>query len=497
MMRSSTPLHFQRLPRLLLCLALIGIMAAIGARAQESFIATHFAVLDGASEMPAVDNAGTGLVIMKFDQAASSLEYRITVALPPGDSLTAAHFHRGVPGQNGSPIHVIKFPDGQWTATGTWTSISADDMQALLAGGIYVNVHTNTNPNGQLRAQVAPIPNLSAQELSPAMEVPAVSGSNGTGKCGVWLDPTFTRAFYHLEWDSLSAAPVGAHFHRASKGANGPVVKAIALPSSPANSGIADGVWEGLTADDITDLRSGRFYVNIHTSNNPNGEIRGQIYTNEVFTAAIAAANEEPPVTTSKMMGTGMALVQGDGQVSGIWLIGRAPATNAHIHKGAKGVNGDVVYELAGLGGLIWFRLSDGSPSTGENWDAFRNGGMYVNFHTQDVPTGEARGQLIPAAGNIMPLVASVPSLEFDGQAATLTAWYIETGSVRFNVADDRIQHATSVRIFSSLGRLIASAPVTEGSGLVATGALPAGVYFVQLLTDGIPTGFSRFVVAR
>lgn len=497
MMRSSTPLHSQRLLRLVLSLALIGATAAISARAQESFIATHFAVLDGASEMPAVENAGTGIAIMKYDPAANSLEYRITVVLPPGDSLTAAHFHRGLPGQNGSPVHVIKFLDGQWTATGTWTSISPDDMQALLAGGIYVNVHTNTNPNGQLRAQVAPIPNLSAQELSPAMEVPAVSGSNGTGKCGIWLDPTLTRAYYHLEWDSLSAPPVGAHFHRASKGTNGPVVKAIDLPSSPANSGTADGVWDGLTADDVTDLRSGRFYVNIHTSNNPNGEVRGQIYTNEVFTAAISAGNEEPPVTASKMMGTGMALVQGDGQISGIWLIGRAPATNAHIHMGAKGVNGDVVFELAGLGGLIWFRLPDGSPIANESWEAFRNGGMYVNFHTQDVPTGEARGQLIPAAGNIMPLVASVPSLEPDGGAAVLTTWYVATGGVRFNLAADRVQHATSVRIFSSLGRLIASAPVTEGSGLVATGALPAGVYFVQLLTDGAPTGFSRFVVVR
>ncbi len=497
MMRSSTPLHFQRLSRFLLSLTLIGATAAISARAQESFIATHFAVLDGASETPAVENAGTGLAIMKFDPAASSLEYRVTVVLPPGDSLTAAHFHRGVPGQNGSPVHVIKFTDGLWTATGTWSSISPDDMQALLAGGIYVNVHTNTNPNGQLRAQVAPIPNLSAQVLSPAMEVPAVSGSNGTGKCGIWLDPTLSRAYYHVEWDSLSASPVGAHFHRASKGSNGPVVKAIDLPSNPGTSGMADGIWDGLTAEDITDLRSGRFYVNIHTSSNPNGEVRGQIYTNEVFTAAIAAANEEPPVTASKMMGTGMTLVQGDGQVSGIWLTGRAPATNAHIHKGAKGVNGDVVYELSGLGGLIWFRLPDGSPVASENWNAFRNGEMYANFHTQDIPTGEARGQLIPAAGNVTPLVASVPSLESAGGAAALAAWYVGTGSVRFNVATDRVQHAASIRVYSSLGRLIASAPVTEGSGLVATGALPAGVYFVQLLTDGIPTGFSRFVVAR
>ena len=72
-----------------------------GARAQESFSATHLAFLDGDQEVPRVPDGGQGVAFMRFDPVSGSLEYRITVALPASDVITMAHFHRAPKGVAG------------------------------------------------------------------------------------------------------------------------------------------------------------------------------------------------------------------------------------------------------------------------------------------------------------------------------------------------------------------------------------------------------------
>lgn len=81
-----------------------------------------------------------------------------------------------------------------------------------------------------------------------------------------------------------------AHIHIGRRGVNGPVVVFLFGPADPSIS-VKKGVVEGIiTADDLVGplmgqslsdlielMRDGKTYVNAHTVQNPDGEIRGQI----------------------------------------------------------------------------------------------------------------------------------------------------------------------------------------------------------------------------
>ena len=70
------------------------------------------------------------------------------------DGITAAHIHRGGPGETGSPVLTLETPaDG---SSGACANVAADLSAALLdnPSAYYVNVHTRTQPNGALRGQL-------------------------------------------------------------------------------------------------------------------------------------------------------------------------------------------------------------------------------------------------------------------------------------------------------------------------------------------------------
>jgi hypothetical protein len=109
--------------------------------------------------------------------------------------------------------------------------------------------------------------------LNGASEVPP-NTTNGTGQMTATLD-TVSKVFkYTLTFKDLTGAATAAHFHGpAEPGKNAPPVVPIMNPSSPV-SGQAT-----LTDAQIADLKSGKWYVNVHTMAHPPGEIRGQVMT--------------------------------------------------------------------------------------------------------------------------------------------------------------------------------------------------------------------------
>lgn len=77
-----------------------------------------------------------------------------------------------------------------------------------------------------------------------------------------------------------------AHFHNGATGANGGVVRDIGGNFS---GNTASGIWrstdaQALTSDLMAELMLGNIYVNVHTPENPPGEIRGQLSPFEIFT---------------------------------------------------------------------------------------------------------------------------------------------------------------------------------------------------------------------
>ena len=109
----------------------------------------YLSYLAGSLEVPPVqtDGRGTG----QFTLNGNTLQYRIQVDhLSSG--ITAAHFHLGEPGVAGPVLQSISFSEN--LADGSWTGLTDQQLQDLRNGKIYVNVHTSTYPNGEIRGQV-------------------------------------------------------------------------------------------------------------------------------------------------------------------------------------------------------------------------------------------------------------------------------------------------------------------------------------------------------
>jgi len=73
-----------------------------------------------------------------------------------GINATAAHIHQGAQGQTGPPIVTLERKgDNVWQVP-THTQLTEAQYQDYLRGGLYVNVHTDANKAGEIRAQLNP-----------------------------------------------------------------------------------------------------------------------------------------------------------------------------------------------------------------------------------------------------------------------------------------------------------------------------------------------------
>jgi hypothetical protein len=113
------------------------------------------ATMNGATEVPPNQSAGTGTVTATFDPATKELTWSGSFSGLTGPA-TAAHFHGPAePGKNaGVAIWISekgKTLDSPFKGSATLTDAQASDLQA---GMMYANVHTAANPGGELRGQL-------------------------------------------------------------------------------------------------------------------------------------------------------------------------------------------------------------------------------------------------------------------------------------------------------------------------------------------------------
>ncbi|WP_242281027.1 CHRD domain-containing protein [Bacillus cereus group sp. BfR-BA-01347] len=99
----------------------------------------------------------------------------------------------------------------------------------------------------------------------------------------------FTRLRFKLVVNDIEKLTV-AHIHLGMRGENGPVIAFLFGPESRGISIYRGVVTGAIMEEDLVgplqdmslfelarEMKAGNTYVNIHTENHPNGEIRGQI----------------------------------------------------------------------------------------------------------------------------------------------------------------------------------------------------------------------------
>jgi CHRD domain/FG-GAP-like repeat len=111
--------------------------------------------------------------------------------------------------------------------------------------------------------------------LNNLQEVPT-NNSGGRGSCSITLNSTETQFTINCTYAGMSAGVVAGHIHdNGSVGVNGPVRFNFNL--SGGTSGTIGPLAFAVTPAQVADLRAKKWYVNVHTSNFPGGEIRGQV----------------------------------------------------------------------------------------------------------------------------------------------------------------------------------------------------------------------------
>lgn len=247
---------------------------------------------------------GTGAI------TSATARFLGSVTFPGSITVTGLHIHEGVTGANGgvridsglSAANPLAFANGTGLIDRTSNAITDTALLTRLLTnptGFYVNLHTSVNPAGALRAQIVKLTETTAVTvpISPANEVPPIAGSNATGTATITINPVRRPSngeiiggtvTFSLIYDFGGDVTVtGLHIHEAAAGANGSVVINTGL--SGANS-LRLTTGKGFisipvllrTTNELEVLKRlllnpAGFYVNIHTSVNTAGFMRGQL----------------------------------------------------------------------------------------------------------------------------------------------------------------------------------------------------------------------------
>ena len=196
------------------------------------------------------------------------------------------HIHQapsGQPTQNGGVIIALTLAPGGGVATvPAGTVLTAAQYAAFLAGELYFNIHSATNPGGDIRGQITGATGVTAglATLNGTQEN-ATNISTATGRGTIVFDSTTREVLIGYVTHNVSATTV-AHIHTGAVGISGPA-NVVTLSQGTGVYTAPQGAI--LSAQSVTDLTAGNTYFNVHSTNNScppaatcgAGEIRGQI----------------------------------------------------------------------------------------------------------------------------------------------------------------------------------------------------------------------------
>ena len=412
--------------------------------------------LNGNNEVPAVSTNATGTAWAVLSPDMTSLTFHITYA-QLDSTFTASHFHVGKAGVNGGVVFPITTFNGN-TAAGTWDNLPDSIIAMLLNGEIYMNVHSMAHLGGEIRGQLYPVNGIGFTAMLDANQETPATMSNATGTAWAVLSDKGSMVSYCVTVAGLSSNFSAAHFHTGNMGVSGGVVHPITFTDSS-----AVGTWTDVPDSLITRFLNNGLYLNVHTSNNSGGEIRGQlIHQGEIlFKASLDGAQEVPPVSTPAQ-GTAWAVLSSNMKTLSYDVTYAnldSTFTAGHIHMGAKGVGGGVVQPLMfmnnnAMGGWSNFPDSMLKNLVKEN--------LYVNVHSMKNLGGEIRGQLELNTG-----IGFTAHLDANQVTSPDTSKGVGTGW--FNLDEDTLSYRITIAGLTSQLNLahFHNAPMGANGGVV------------------------------
>ncbi len=427
-------------------------------------------IINGAAASTASNGRGTGYIKINDNGnnngVATRISYRATYAGLSG-TITAAHFH-ALP--SGGVVHAVSFADS--TLDEEWINPPDSIFAVLLRKNLYLNIHSTVSAGGEIRANT---PDFVGEIPFSGIIDGAQASTASTAKGTVWavLRPDLTLK-YNATYAKLQGTFSAAHFHTANGGG-------VIHPVSFVKNHLAED-WTGLSNANLSDLLTGKVYLNIHSSTAPSGEIRATMKYQGVDGMLAGELNGTQASTTSQAKGTVWVALGGGDSVQYHATIANLEGTfsAAHFHVLPSG---SVVKPVTFTDSTTTGYWLPGSYGT----DLIK-GNIYLNVHSSTAAGGELRANLKVGSG-----IAT--SVGFQNSSALPEKFTLEQNYPNpFNPATV-IQYQipmngkVTLTVFDVIGREVVTLvnEVKEAgyhSAIFNGSSLSSGMYFARLQYD-------------
>ncbi|MCB0688881.1 MAG: CHRD domain-containing protein, partial [Saprospiraceae bacterium] len=331
-----------------------------------------------------------------------------------------AHIHTGIAGRNGGVTFALKptlsdgLGEGAFEVASNTFILDEDMKSALNERRMYINVHSIDHGGGEIRGQILPNADeyYSTNLFGSNATISTMTDAIGTVVLELTGNTvTVSGSFSNLSTALATSVAGGIHIHEGMAGRNGSILQGLVVDLSEdslsATIPAAQNTFD-VTDEQLSTLRAGGWYVNVHSLRFGSGEIRGQLtpMADAKFRVNLSGMNQSPPVTSYGMGKLTLWLngntLTASGSFTGLESdLNEALAGGAHIHLGMAGRNGGVLFPLSltvadDLRSAIIDPASNSFNVSGDTLMALMGRALYVNVHSLENGSGELRGQILP-----------------------------------------------------------------------------------------------------
>ena len=335
--------------------------------------------------------------VVAYDDASKQLIAHVEWSGLTGNPLAVA-FH-GPAAWDATASAVLPLTISGNTATVT-TTLNQEQGAALLGANWYLNIRTAANPEGELRGQAtrkqAAYYRSFPISWAQVVDMPTV----GSAKPGGWGVASYDRSTkllkYYIAFEDTTGPATSVAFHAAaSYGHEAPVEVTLPQTGSP-----IVGSMQLSSSQEYT-FSLGSWYVNVATSANPGGEIRGQVVeTPRLWTWSLHLSPDAVPTAPT----LGGSSPEGDAFIildalhnTLVWYFNHEDTTGAPYNAGfhgpaLPGQNADKLLNILDKASGSWFRVI---PISDQMERLLLTDRLYLDFATYPNPAGELRSYIV------------------------------------------------------------------------------------------------------
>lgn len=245
-------------------LAAAALLAALPLDAPAQVISGFSATVSGIEETPPNASTELGNATLTYDMGSGVLTCDVQTTMA---TVTIAHVHQGAVGVAGPIVFGLNPIAGGWGGSGV---LNASQLEALLKGELYVNLHSAAFPGGEIRGQIR-APRHFVSFATGAKETPP-NPSPGTADGVFEFDLATLQLSYDVAIENMS--PTTAHLHAGFPGSAGGIVVSL----DPNGPNAFAGTSPPLSVNETLQLLAGGLYLNVHSAMFPGGEVRDQVW---------------------------------------------------------------------------------------------------------------------------------------------------------------------------------------------------------------------------